>query len=92
MPDPGGREPLRRLDAGSIRLGETVQLGYVDQSRDALDGNKTVWEEISGGNDIIHLGKREVNSRAYTSAFNFKGADLLLLVALAEVKRTHIGT
>ena len=67
----GQEEP----DAGSIRLGETVQLGYVDQSRDALDGNTTVWEEISGGNDIIHLGKREVNSRAYTSAFNFKGGD-----------------
>lgn len=62
-------------DAGTIRLGDTVQLGYVDQSRDALDGDKTVWEEVSDGNDIIYLGKREVNSRAYTSAFNFKGGD-----------------
>jgi ATP-binding cassette ChvD family protein len=62
-------------DAGAITIGESVQLGYVDQSRDALDANKTVWEEISGGNDVIYLGKREMNSRAYTSAFNFKGAD-----------------
>ncbi|MCV6576021.1 MAG: energy-dependent translational throttle protein EttA [Cohaesibacter sp.] len=62
-------------DQGSIRLGETVHLGYVDQSRDALDGDKTVWEEISEGDDIIKLGKREMNSRAYCSAFNFKGGD-----------------
>jgi len=62
-------------DGGSIRLGETVHLGYVDQSRDDLDPNKTVWEEISGGNDIIRLGKREMNSRAYVGAFNFKGGD-----------------
>ena len=61
--------------SGSIRIGETVHLGYVDQSRDTLDGNKTVWEEISGGNDIIKLGKYEVNSRAYCGAFNFKGGD-----------------
>ena len=52
-----------------------MQLGYVDQSRDTLDGKKTVWEEISGGDDSIPLGKREINSRAYSSAFNFKGAD-----------------
>jgi ATP-binding cassette ChvD family protein len=62
-------------DGGSITLGETVHLGYVDQSRDDLDPNKTVWEEISGGNDIIRLGKREMNSRAYVGAFNFKGGD-----------------
>ena len=62
-------------DSGAIRIGETVQLGYVDQSRDHLDANKTVWEEISGGNDIIKLGKHEVNSRAYCGAFNFKGGD-----------------
>ena len=62
-------------DAGEIRFGDTVQLGYVDQSRDALDPNKTVWEEISEGNEILYLGKREVNSRAYTSSFNFKGGD-----------------
>ncbi|WP_421722798.1 energy-dependent translational throttle protein EttA [Bauldia sp.] len=62
-------------DNGAIKLGETVHLGYVDQSRDDLDGNKTVWEEISGGNDVIRLGKREMNSRAYVGAFNFKGGD-----------------
>jgi ATP-binding cassette ChvD family protein len=62
-------------DSGSIRLAETVHLGYVDQSRDDLSPNKTVWEEISGGQDIIRLGKREVNSRAYVGAFNFKGGD-----------------
>jgi ATP-binding cassette ChvD family protein len=62
-------------DSGSIDIGESVHLGYVDQSRDTLDPNKTVWEEISGGNDILMLGKREMNSRAYVSAFNFKGTD-----------------
>jgi len=62
-------------DAGTIKIGESVHLGYVDQSRDALDGKKTVWEEISGGLDQLQLGKREVNSRAYCAAFNFKGAD-----------------
>ncbi|UXN03095.1 energy-dependent translational throttle protein EttA [Bartonella sp. HY406] len=62
-------------DKGSIRIGDTVDLGYVDQSRDTLDGNKNVWEEISGGNDIIKLGKFEMNSRAYCGAFNFKGGD-----------------
>ncbi len=62
-------------DTGEIRVGETVHLGYVDQSRDALDGDKSVWEEISGGNDIIKLGPHEMNSRAYCGAFNFKGGD-----------------
>ncbi|MDN3276726.1 energy-dependent translational throttle protein EttA [Frankia sp. RB7] len=62
-------------DKGTITVGETVHLGYVDQSRDALDGSKNVWEEISGGNELILLGKREVNSRGYCSSFNFKGAD-----------------
>jgi ATP-binding cassette ChvD family protein len=62
-------------DSGAIKIGESVQLGYVDQSRDALDAKKNVWEEISGGYDIITLGKREMNSRAYVGAFNFKGAD-----------------
>jgi ATP-binding cassette ChvD family protein len=66
---------LEQPDAGTIRFGETVKPGYVDQSRDQLDPNKTVWQEISGGNEILYLGKREVNSRGYTSAFNFKGAD-----------------
>jgi ATP-binding cassette ChvD family protein len=64
-----------RPDSGSIKLGDTVHLGYVDQSRDDLAPNKTVWEEVSEGADIIKLGKREVNSRAYVGAFNFKGGD-----------------
>ncbi|MCQ8783934.1 energy-dependent translational throttle protein EttA [Mangrovibrevibacter kandeliae] len=62
-------------DAGSIRVGDTVDLGYVDQSRDALEGSKNVWEEISGGVDVIRLGKYEMNSRAYVGNFNFKGTD-----------------
>ncbi|MHC1548415.1 energy-dependent translational throttle protein EttA [Phyllobacterium sp. K27] len=62
-------------DSGTIRVGETVNLGYVDQSRDHLKADKNVWEEISGGTDIIKLGKHEMNSRAYVSAFNFKGTD-----------------
>ena len=62
-------------DAGSVEIGETVKLGYVDQSRDALDANKTVWQEISGGAEVIKLGKHEVNSRAYCSSFNFRGGD-----------------
>jgi ATP-binding cassette ChvD family protein len=64
-----------RPDRGTITIGDSVKLGYVDQSRDALDGVKTVWEEISGKNDIVQLGKREMNSRAYCAAFNFKGSD-----------------
>jgi len=81
-PNGAGKTTLFRMitgqetpDAGSIRVGETVKLGYVDQSRDALNDNATVWEEISGGNDIIELGKREVPSRAYVSWFNFRGGD-----------------
>jgi ATP-binding cassette ChvD family protein len=81
-PNGAGKTTLFRMitgqekpDKGSIKIGESVTLGYVDQSRDTLDGKKTVWEEISGGNDHILLGKREVNSRAYCSSFNFKGAD-----------------
>src|ERR1700733_143389 len=62
-------------DKGTITVGESVHLGYVDQSRDSLDGKKSVWEEISSGNELILLGKREVNSRGYCSSFNFKGAD-----------------
>ena len=62
-------------DAGELKIGETVQIAAVDQSRDALDENKTVWEEISGGDEQITVGEREMNSRAYTSSFNFKGSD-----------------
>ncbi|HXC53769.1 MAG TPA: energy-dependent translational throttle protein EttA [Rhizomicrobium sp.] len=66
---------LEKPDAGELRVGETVQIGYVDQSRDALDPKKNVWEEISGGLDILELGKRTMPSRAYVGAFNFKGGD-----------------
>ena len=62
-------------DSGKVEIGESVQLGYIDQSRDSLDDSKTVWEEISGGTDMIYLGKTEMKSRAYCSAFNFKGSD-----------------
>src|SRR4051794_28886112 len=81
-PNGAGKTTLFRMisgqeqpDAGALRLGETVELAYVDQSRDALDPEKTVWEEISGGYDQIKVGEREMNSRAYTSGFNFKGTD-----------------
>jgi ATP-binding cassette ChvD family protein len=80
-PNGAGKTTLFRMvtgaeqpDAGSIRVGETVQLGYVDQSR-TLDPEKTIWEEISGGSDIVKLGPREVNSRAYVGRFNFSGSD-----------------
>lgn len=80
-PNGAGKTTLARImtgqdkpDHGTVRIGETVVLGYVDQNR-TLDPNKNVWEEISGGADLIQLGKREVNSRAYVSAFNFKGSD-----------------
>jgi ATP-binding cassette ChvD family protein len=62
-------------DAGTMTIGDSVQLGYVDQSRDSLDDNKSVWQEISGGEDVITIGKRSVPSRAYCAAFNFKGGD-----------------
>ena len=67
-----GKEPV---DSGELRIGKTVEIAYVDQSRDSLDDNKTVWEEISDGQDIISVGKYEVNSRAYVSRFNFNGTD-----------------
>src|SRR6478752_428155 len=80
-PNGAGKTTLFRMitgqetpDGGTLRVGETVQIGHVDQSRDALDPDKTVWDEISGGNDEIELGKRKIASRAYVSWFNFKGA------------------
>ncbi len=80
-------------DTGSLKVGDTVKLGYVDQSRDSLADDKTVWEEISGGTDVIHLGKRAVPSRAYVGAFNFKGADQQKRVSVlsgGERNRVHL--
>ncbi|MBP8177396.1 MAG: ATP-binding cassette domain-containing protein, partial [Xanthomonadales bacterium] len=71
---------VEKPDSGEIVLGQTVQLAFVDQSRDALDGTKTVWQEVSGGSDIIAIGKFEFQSRAYIGRFNFKGADQQKLV------------
>jgi energy-dependent translational throttle protein EttA len=85
-----GQEPP---DGGTIRKGETVQIGYVDQSRDTLDANKNIWEEISGGKDVIELGKRQVNSRAYVARFNFSGADQQKKVGFlsgGERNRVHL--
>ncbi len=81
-----------QADGGTIRIGETVQLGYVDQSR-ALDANKTIWEEISGGQDMIELGKQQVNSRAYVARFNFSGSDQQKKVGMlsgGERNRVHL--
>ncbi|MBT9290563.1 energy-dependent translational throttle protein EttA [Prosthecodimorpha staleyi] len=99
-PNGAGKTTLFRMitgqdkpDAGTITIGESVHLGYVDQSRDALDPNKTVWEEISGGNDVIYLGKREMHSRAYCGAFNFKGGDQQKKVGMlsgGERNRVHL--
>jgi ATPase subunit of ABC transporter with duplicated ATPase domains len=80
-------------DGGVIRLGDTVSLGYVDQSRDSLDGNKTVWEEVSDGLDEILLGKRTMQSRAYVAQFNFRGGDQQKRVADlsgGERNRVHL--
>jgi sulfate-transporting ATPase len=81
-PNGAGKTTLFRLltgqeqpDSGELRIGETVKVAYVDQSRDALDDSKTVWEEISGGHDIMVVGNMEINSRAYVSRFNFRGSD-----------------
>ena len=85
----GQEEP----DAGSLRVGDTVKFGYVDQSRNKLDDSKNVWEEISGGTDVIDLGGIEVNSRAYVGAFNFKGSDQQKKVGLlsgGERNRVHL--
>ena len=85
----GAEEP----DGGKLTVGETVKLGYVDQSRDSLDPDKNVWEEISGGTDVIYLGKRAVQSRAYVGAFNFKGSDQQKKVGIlsgGERNRVHL--
>jgi ATP-binding cassette ChvD family protein len=99
-PNGAGKTTLFKLltgqadpDGGQVRVGETVKLGYVDQSRDALDSNKTVWQEISGGLDLIEVGGREINSRAYVSSFNFRGSDQQKKVGLlsgGERNRVHL--
>ncbi|MBL8537900.1 MAG: energy-dependent translational throttle protein EttA [Hyphomonadaceae bacterium] len=99
-PNGAGKSTLFRMitgqekpDDGAISIGDSVKLGFVDQSRDALDANKTIWEEISGGLDILNVGGREVPSRAYVSSFNFKGSDQQKKVGLlsgGERNRVHL--
>jgi energy-dependent translational throttle protein EttA len=99
-PNGAGKTTLFRMiteqeqpDAGSLRIGDTVKLGYVDQSRDSLDPDKNVWQEISGGEEVIYLGKRGVPSRAYVAAFNFKGSDQQKKVGIlsgGERNRVHL--
>ncbi|MCB1330410.1 MAG: ATP-binding cassette domain-containing protein, partial [Maritimibacter sp.] len=99
-PNGAGKTTLFRMltgqekpDEGTIDYGDTVELAYVDQSRDALDPNATVWEEISGGSEIIDLGDAQVNSRAYCGSFNFKGGDQQKKVGLlsgGERNRVHM--
>jgi sulfate-transporting ATPase len=99
-PNGAGKTTLFRMvvgeeapDEGTLRLGETVELAYVDQSRDALDPEKTVWEEISGGEEEIDVGERRMNSRAYVAGFNFKGSDQQRVVGAlsgGERNRVHL--
>jgi len=99
-PNGAGKSTLFRMltgqetpDAGTVEFGDTVELSYVDQSRDALDGDNTVWEEISSGGEIIQLGDAQMNSRAYCSAFNFKGGDQqkkLNILSGGERNRVHM--
>ncbi|HEY2133572.1 MAG TPA: energy-dependent translational throttle protein EttA [Acetobacteraceae bacterium] len=99
-PNGAGKTTLFRMitgqdqpDTGKLTIGETVKLGYVDQSRESLDPEKTVWQEISGGTDVIYLGKRAVPSRAYVGAFNFKGSDQQKKVGIlsgGERNRVHL--
>ena len=99
-PNGAGKTTLFRMiigqeepDVGSLRIGETVKLGYVDQSRDSLNAGNSVWQEISAGEDMIYLGKRGIPSRAYVSAFNFKGADQQKKVGIlsgGERNRVHL--
>ncbi|MEI7711924.1 MAG: energy-dependent translational throttle protein EttA [Rhodospirillales bacterium] len=99
-PNGAGKTTLFRMimgqeqpDSGALRIGDTVKMGYVDQSRDSLDPDKTVWQEISGGEEVIYLGKRAIQSRAYTAAFNFKGSDQQKRVGIlsgGERNRVHL--
>jgi ATP-binding cassette ChvD family protein len=99
-PNGAGKTTLFRMivgeekpDSGELRLGETVQLAYVDQSRDALDPEKSVWETISGGEELMQVGKREIQSRAYVSSFNFKGPEqqkLMGSLSGGERNRVHL--
>ncbi|MBB6308517.1 energy-dependent translational throttle protein EttA [Xanthobacter tagetidis] len=99
-PNGAGKTTLFRMitgqekpDGGTIAIGDSVKLGYVDQSRDALDDKKTVWEEISDGNEVIYVGKKEIPSRAYCAAFNFKGGDQQKKVGMlsgGERNRVHL--
>ncbi len=99
-PNGAGKTTLFRMitgqekpDEGTITVGETVSLGYVDQSRDALDSKKTVWEELSGGNDMFYFGKHQMSTRAYCGAFNFKGSDQQKKVGIlsgGERNRVHM--
>jgi ATP-binding cassette ChvD family protein len=99
-PNGAGKTTLFRMitgqeqpDGGTLRIGETVKLGYVDQSRDSLDPNRTVWQEISEGEEVIYLGKRAIQSRAYVGAFNFKGSDQQKKVGIlsgGERNRVHL--
>ena len=99
-PNGAGKTTLFRMitgqetaDAGSVRLGESVKLAAVDQSRDSLDDNKTIWEEISGGQDLIQVGKYETPSRAYVGRFNFRGAEQQKKIGLlsgGERNRVHL--
>jgi len=99
-PNGAGKTTLFKLitgqeqpDGGEIEVGDTVELGYVDQSRDALDAGKNVWEEVSGGEDVFYFGKTEINTRAYVGAFNFKGGDQQKKVGIlsgGERNRVHL--
>lgn len=99
-PNGAGKTTLFRMitgqeqpDSGTLRIGDTVKLGYVDQSRDSLDADRTVWQEISAGEEVIYLGKRAIQSRAYVAAFNFKGSDQQKKVGIlsgGERNRVHL--
>ncbi|MCX5813703.1 MAG: ATP-binding cassette domain-containing protein, partial [Proteobacteria bacterium] len=99
-PNGAGKTTLFRMitgqekpDSGAFKIGETVKLAYVDQSRDILDPGKSIWEVISGGDDVIQLGKRQVNSRAYVARFNFSGSDQqkkVTMISGGERNRVHL--